>query len=317
MRNSERLHTERLQGIEKSWKERYQSLKETYEAKIHAMDDEYFEAQLQRELELEALSKTVTVDQEDAVRVLEAQVREAETTWNRKVAQLVEDKADEMESVITAQRQFHAIAAAKKRKEYEGRICELVSRLQRIKSLEEEHEECIQQLEGSTAPLMHLHDAISSASTFESGQTHSNQYIQLKKLLNRFDGNVSTTKPLMFAAASEISTPARRGGLADLSVASSPFSTASRVSKGASPVFPMTPVGRVKLSKSNYVDAQAKMSAVVEQSASRPSMEPVRIKSPFTPTGSLSSPLVRAQFGTSSPQVFSDRAKSASVARQL
>lgn len=277
IRNAEKTHVESIQAIERQWKEKYQSFKDEYEERIRVKELEYFEIQKRRDAELEQQARSMSSGQEDQMKHLENARREAELQWNDKVLQLVEAKADEMESMLHALQREHAIAAAKKRKEYEGRISELVAQLKHVELLAKEHDDCADELERALAPLMHLHDAISvgcspdgdliSASSIASRYAgYSQEYIELRKLLVRFDGNVKSVKPVLYRdriAAVQSPDPAAPRGTLPVEIGYQ------------GPVFPYAPVGRVKLSKMSYADAQAMLSATVGQSVARTS-EPLR-----------------------------------------
>lgn len=291
IRDAERQHVETIHTIEKDWKARYSDLKKAYEAEIAAMDEDYYEAQRKRELDLVSTPRDSTSDQEDAIKELEKKVREAETYWNKRVTELVEEKADEMDSIMKELRETHAVAATRKRKEYEGRIGELVAQLQAIQSLEQEVEGCITYLEQTVAPLMHLHDSISSSGSLDGDDGgndspsflpskfhgYSPEYINFRRRLVRFDGAVSTVKPI---AVDAFRDPTQNV----MTQLTSPWKTIGEHPLG--PVFPATPVNRVRLRKTTYADAQANLVATVEQAAKK-TLEPMVSQSPLFRKASL------------------------------
>jgi hypothetical protein len=290
IRDTERRHVETIHSIEREWKDRYQVLKEDYEKNILDMDDAFYSAQKHRDTNLESIPRDSTTEQEDAIKELEKEVQKAETYWNKRVTDLVEEKADDMDLLMREQRELHAVAAARKRKEYENRIGDLVAQLQGIQSVEREVEECITYLEQSVAPLMHLHDTISSngnsgpaghygdrdSTSFLASryQGYSPEYIDFRRRLVRFDGAVASVKPI---AVDAFRDPAQNA----MTQLLSPWRTRrSGDDDPLGPVFPSTPVGRVKLSKTTYADAQANLVAAMEQS-SRKTQEPMVSQSPL------------------------------------
>jgi hypothetical protein len=192
IRNEERRHSEAVKRIDAEWQAKYDTMKEHHERRISELDETYYRQLRQWDERVDDETYIVSFDQQQTVNVLENKLREVEGEWNAKVTDAVQREANIIDERMKEALREHALNAARKRREYEGRIGELYVKLERARSMVHEHDQSIEYLEKVLGPLRKHYDAVCAPPPRMS----SPEYESLRQMMLRFGGAVSTVKPV-------------------------------------------------------------------------------------------------------------------------